>query len=555
MSAPLLRRVHRLSLVAPFAAAVLWSCGGSTLDNAHDSGAPEGSASDASEPAVDGGTPTRDSGAATDAAPAADAHAGGGTAVIASGDYLVLWGVTGDGYAVYSTGASSPSFYAVSLAGGAPMLIAQSSGSGYPFATVQQNVAFVYSNPDQYYVGPVTAWSAAGGAHQLSASSYYLTGASSDSSHIAYLDHVSEQTGDAGLAIVGDLYGANADGSGATLLESGVSGWYVAGASSSSDCYTYFSFAGSYAVLFACVQSSGAPSEQVWSYPSSGWQGAQIVANATSLSGFDQAGTQALVTTSSGLQSVPLAGGAAATIDPTGAAGLFTSDGKNVVYVTTAGALARSSVANPAPQQLVASGVEGLWAISPDDASVLLFENYDQQTGLTDLFIASASAPGNPAALVSAQNAMVGGPNSYMAGDAFSADSSHALFWSGVAIPMGQQYFPVLGTFQSSAASAAGMPAKLGTSSNAAWAVGASAVAFADNLAMVGNAAATFDIEWIDTAKSAPATKVVGGAVGSTGGAPFYVTPAHDRVVYVGTEPADAGDAGSVLDLYTAPLP
>jgi hypothetical protein len=543
--------VHRLSLVAPLAvAAIAWSCGGSTLGGTHDSGAPEGSTYDAGGPSGDAGGPLPDSAASS------GHDAGGGTIRIASGDYLVLWGVTGDGYAVYSTGANTESFYAVSLSGGAPIAIAQASGNGnYPFAVVQQNVAFVYTNPDQYYVGPVTAWTSGGGAHQLSASSYYLTGASSDSSHIAYLDNVSEQSGDAGLAIVGDLYGANADGSAVKLLRAGVSGWYVQGAGGSSNCYTYFSFAGSYAVLFACTQSGGAPTEQVWSYPSPGWQGSQIVANATSLSGFDNAGTQALVTTSSGLQSVPLAGGAASTIDPTGAAGLFTSDGKSVVYVTTMGALARSPVANPAPQQLVASGVEGLWAISPDDKSVLVYESYSQQTGLTDLYIASAATAGNAKPLVAAQTAMVGGPNSYMAGNPFSADSTHALFWSGVAIPMGQQYFPVIGTLQSGPTAAATTPAQLGKNSNAAWALGGSAIAFADNLAMVGNNPLTFDIEWVDTSKTTPAVKVVKGAIGSSGGAPFYVAPAHDRVVYVGSEPADAGDAGSVLDLYTAPLP
>ena len=553
MRAHRLHSVHRLSLVAPFAAAAIaWSCGGSTLGGAnHDSGA--GSMNDGGGPANDAGEPMPDSAAGNDAATGHDA--GAGTVRVASGDYLVLWGVTGDGFAVYSTGASNPSFYAVSLSGGAPVPIAQTSGNGYPYAVVQQNVAFVYTNPDQYYVGPVTVWTSGGGAHQISASSYYLTGASSDSSHIAYLDNVSEQSGDAGFAIVGDLYGADADGSGAKLLQAGVSGWYVAGGGESTTCYTYFSFAGSYAVLFACSQSGGAPTEQVWSYPSPGWQGSQIVANATSLSGFDDAGTQALVTTSAGLQSVPLAGGAPATIDPTGAAGLFTSDGKNVVYVTTMGALARSAVANPAPQQLVASGVEGLWAISPDDGSVLLFESYDAQSGLTDLYIASTATAGNATPLVSAQTAMVGGPNSYMAGNAFSADSSHALFWSGVAIPMGQQYFPVIGTLQSGPTGAAAMAAPLGKNSNAAWAVGGSAIAFAANLAMVGNSASTFDIEWVDTSKSTPAATVVKGAIGSTGGAPFYVTPSHDRVVYVGSEPADAGDAGSILDLYTAPLP
>lgn len=551
MRAPHLHRVHLLSLVAPFVLAGV-ACGGSTLGGAHDSGAPEGSTYEAG-PSSDAGS-AQDSGATVDA-PGQDGRAGPGTVRIASGDYLVLWGVTGDGYAVYSTGASNPSFYAVSLSGSAPVAIAQTSGNGYPFALVQQNVAFVYTNPDQYYVGPVTVWTSGGGAHQLSASSYYLTGASSDSSHIAYLDNVSEQSGDAGFELVGDLYGANADGSGAKLLQAGVSGWYVAGGGGSQYCYTYFSFAGSYAVLFACAQSGSATTEQVWSYPSTGWQGTQIVASATSLSGFDDAGTQALVTTSAGLQSVPLAGGAATTIDPTGAAGLFTSDGKNVVYVTTTGALARSPVASPAPQQLVASGVQGLWAMSPDDGSVLLFESYSQQTGLTDLYVASAGKPGNATPLVSAQTAMVGGPNSYMAGNAFSADSSHALFWSSVAIPMGQQYFPVIGTLQSGATGAAGMPAQLGNNSNAAWALGGPAIAFADNLAMLGNSPATFDIEWADTSRATAATTVVKGAIGSTGGAPFYVTSAHDRVIYVGSEPPDAGDAGSVLDLYTAPLP
>jgi hypothetical protein len=109
MRAPHLRSVHRLSLVAPFAVAAI-ACGGSTLGGIHDSGAPEGSTYDAGGPVGDAGGPTPDTGAPSDAAPGQDGHAGQGTTRIASGDSLVLWGVTGDDYAVYSTGASNPSF-------------------------------------------------------------------------------------------------------------------------------------------------------------------------------------------------------------------------------------------------------------------------------------------------------------------------------------------------------------------------------------------------------------------------------------------------------------
>jgi hypothetical protein len=557
--APIMRRLDACSLsvaVALLPLAGLACSGGETL-NPQDSGLHEDA-----EPVEGGVEPHPDAGlvdashpidaaSPSDAAPASDAHDAGGVSLVVTGEDLYVWGVTGDGYAIYSTYVgSTATFYAVSLAGGAPTTIAQTS-SAYAFVTVQGNIVFAATNPDGYYVGPLTVWSSAGGPHQVSSSSFYMAGASKDSAHVVYLDNVTEPATDAGVAIVGDLYGANADGTGATLLASGVSGFYSGG---QTDCYSYFTFAGSFAVLEAC-NAGGDGTQTVSSYQAPGWTSSQLSTGAYAVWGFDNADTQALVSSSTGLQVVQLAGGSATTIDATGQSAVFTSDGKNVVYATSTGVLARSPVASPAPQQLVASGVEGVFTLSPDDQTALLYESYDSQTGLTDLYGASASMPGTATALVSAQNAGIAGLSSYMTGSNFTVDSSHALFWSGVVVPTGNESFAVLGSLESGATTGAGSPAQLAMNSSAAFAAGGSTVVFMGNYAQVGNTQATIDIEWVDTAKSAAPITIVKGA-----GPTFFLTPAKDRVVYAATLPGDAGSGGDAatgvaVGLYTTPLP
>jgi hypothetical protein len=60
----------------------------------------------------------------------------------------------------------------------------------------------------------------------------------------------------------------------------------------------------------------------------------------------------------------------------------------------------------------------------------------------------------------------------------------------------------------------------------------------------------TCDIEWVDTSKSAPPTRIVTGAAKQV--PPLFVTPDQTAIVYV---PQGAADGGAIQCLYTAPVP
>jgi hypothetical protein len=239
----------------------------------------------------------------------------------------------------------------------------------------------------------------------------------------------------------------------------------------------------------------------------------------------DRAGTKVLVATASGLFVHPIAGGAGTSIDAAGAIGLFTPDGSAVVYTTSAKALRRASLgASPATTTLVANGFSEVLAISPDGSWVLGDQSRAGQT--SDMFLASTSAAGSATALSSATTAA-------LFGDAFTADSSRALFYTNVS--------KGVGTFNAQATSG-GAPTALGSNVWENYAATGTKVVFNQNYDRTNQLA---DIAVADVASTAPATVLVTQA-----DAYFFLSPARDKVVYSWSD-----QPGGQEGVWVAPVP
>jgi hypothetical protein len=522
-------------------------------------------------PALDGGVTgvldaqtgdasfTLDSGPAlADAAEQGDAQEAGPATLLATDDNIVLWGVTNDGYAIYSAWGSAFTTYAVAVDGGSPIPIVTSPFGADFVAFVEQDVVFV--GPIEFDApGPVFVWSAGAGAHLLSnLSSVEYAAASDDSAHIVYADYTTVTDG--GIPAAASYYVANVDGSGATLLQSTGPTQGVSDVSAG--------FSGSYVVITNAATAGNNYAWTLTSYAAPSWEPVTLTPNVSIVAGSDNDLLVRPVAQTQGLELVPLDGTPATNLDPNATSALFASNG-DVVYTTSTGELWRVSPTNPgSPQQLVPSGIAGLLALSPDGLTALVYENWDRTTGLTDLYVASALVPGPLRPIATSMVAVPNGAYFLQAGygdylqvgDNFTNDSSRVVFWTGenAAINLIGQGPVYPGTLETSLASGSGAPTSWGSGSTSAWAVGSTGMVFADNLSSPdgGDSLATFDLEWVDTKGSGPPTRLVEGAVWSTGGdVPWDTAPAQNRVVFVAQPPGSAGDAGSTLSLYAAPVP
>jgi hypothetical protein len=459
---------------------------------------------------------------------AGDASAGTGKQ-FQQGYGLVLYGVTSDGSVVYGNGSEVPTFYTAPLKGGAAVNLSPPVGAAY--ALVAGPVVFLFDDIEvdtPTYASPLIIWSAAGGLHTLTSSSFFENAAvSSDNKFLLYLDNY-----DSG-GQTGDLYVAGIDGKNPTLLQSGLPGLTPGGA-----CLPEFTFAGTTAIVSYCVGGS-ATNVNINTYAGATWAATNNITGASSL-GYrtDPTNTNLLYTSAAGLDVVPLAGGVPVVIDPLGTAGAFTKDGLNVVYATSANNLFRSPVATPTPALLVTGGVAGIYGLSPDDSTALVLANGTQ---LTDLYTASAATPGALTTLDGAASASVPGFGLFY-GDAFTADSSEVLFYTGVtASPFGTAY----GTLNAAVASSAATT-KLSSSSTTVVATTGTKVAFADN--MNYGAITTCDIKAVDVKGGTPT--LITHAATSGANAAFLLSPDKTQIIYSWTNPGS--ESGG---LYLAPVP
>jgi hypothetical protein len=515
-------------------------------------------ASDANDASANDATTSDDgSDAALDAG---SLDAGPPPTALASGPNLALWGITADGYAIYSTndveadGGIHAQYYAVptSGSGGSPILITEGDYSSSDFylanVSVQHSTVFIESNLSNSKVfdseenASILAWTAASGAHTLTSAGMSASErASEDGSWVLYFDGSAHGAEDGGVFY--DLYVAAPDGSNKTAL---VQGTQPGGGQ--------WMFAGSNVLVVL------SPSFTATAFEAPGWTANPLVQNvdSSSILDVDSTGTNALIETptpnvdsSFTIQVIPVAGGAGRVIDSASNTftGSFTHDGSKVVYSVYGSGLITSPVVNPSPLALTSNGanVGAISSLAPNDGWIMW-----EESSTEDIFLNSATQPSSD--LVS--DAGLGSLGNGGGFGGFTADSSFAFFASlGGALQVA-----------STSASDGGATQLAANGSGAAYAVaptsGARMVFTANGTATEYNSSFNssgyaFDLQWDDLATGVPPLTIASNVVqsfqnwyGETEA--FGITPAGDHVVYVGGQ-ADAGTTN--LTLYAASVP
>ncbi len=491
--------------------------------------------------------------------------------LLAQGVNLRLWGVTDDGYAIYSSANPGGTLFAVSLtqpavvdggtdAGneaaspdaasdggsggdggvpGAPVTITVIDATTMVF--VEHDAVLVWTGFNLFTgVGSLSIWTAAGGMHMVSTTSVpgnvqvtpfgtsltidpsqpaLSAAVSPDSAFVLFLDNASPQ----GNETADVVQASTATGAKAAVVP-GVS---------ISFAYPSLGFAGGPpSQTFAVVASSSAVQYGIRTFSLPAWSPAQTIPTTTTWRwSSDQAGSKllafppALDGGAGGAVVFPLEpdAGSATVIDPTGTFGVMTADGSAVIYGSTAGGLMRSPTSSPSPTALVAAPatpVAGILGLSPSGSSVLFFETVGGSAGATDLYAASALTSGPVDTLSSSTTAALLSP-----GDAFTTDSAYAVYWTGYTPPNPPfMNGPTMGTLTAAAiAGDGGAPVTLGPGSVIGWATTGAKLVFDDNVAAAGTA----DLESVDLASGVPPTTLVPQV-----GAYFFVSAAKDLVVY-----------------------
>jgi hypothetical protein len=437
-----------------------------------------------------------------------------GSQLVESGT-LTLRGVTSDGWAVY-TDDDTLVLHAVPIAGGAARDIVQLDDS---FAlSIWSDVVFVWPTKNDAGMGPLTVWTAQSGPHAVSQASLApFVAASANGDTVIYLDGVdpSGQTGNVVTA-------AN-DGSGMDVLLTSVQQLQ------SSACQALMGFAGAYAIVAHC--DSGTQGTTISSFALSGSTRADLATNAVDYWSTDPNGTMVVTGTDAGSVVVPIGGGTPAIIDPSGTGGSVIGNGQAVVYGTKSGALRRSPVSDPAPMTLVQSGFGGLYALSPDENWLLYYTSLNSQQYVSDLYLASASAPGSPTTLSSSETARV-------FGDAYTLDSSHAMYFTDIEPSLN------VGTLHAMALDGSGQQLVLGQLAWLSMAGQGDRVVFNDGFTLNGGRGRA-DIRVVDFSKGNAASLIV-----SQADSEIEMSPARDAVVYTWSL-----DGGARAGLYVAAIP
>jgi hypothetical protein len=468
--------------------------------------------------------------AARDAAAAADLSVGGADlgglgdlgsvplALVKGG--VVLFGVTSDGYAVYgdlTTGALD----AVAVAGGGQPIQLDANWTADQ-VLVQGKVVFFWQNVgNTSHVGTLMVWTAASGVKTAAAASIaYIAAARPDGLAITFTSNANNTGSTA------DLFGASADLTTSKKLVMGID----AGASGSNGCYPQLTFAATRAVAATCAPGVATATISTWDGT---WTKTDLIQGAAPYYDTNDSGKLLALDGSNNLVSFPLAGGAGIIIAPNVGYQLLTSDGAAAVYSDfVASALWRSPTVTPQPLKLVPTGVTGVVKLSPDNAQVLLFNKYDNTTGGTDLYIASATQQGTATTL---------NPNTDSApflgfGDPFTADSSHVIYLTGINFMVGT------GTLFTKPVGA-GQATQQGTNAWVALAGLGSRVVFNDNYTAPANVEPRADLKIVDAAGG------VATLLHAQADVDIYLTADKKQVVFA--DNVSANSAG----LYAQTLP
>jgi len=463
-----------------------------------------------------GGDANAEAGSSMASCPSPDAGTPTGTPVgtlLASGDALSARGVTSDGYEIFSDDAAMQ-LYAIPVAGGTRQSIV-ALGSKF-WVTVVGQVVFAWSNVTSANVGALTVWSSATGAHAVSSASFGILGsASPDGTQVLYVGNV-DPTG-----ATGDVYVAGTDGSAATSI---LRAQQLAG------CFPQLGFAGTYAVVSHCdTPAEAGPSATISSFLSPAWTRSDLVTDAENTWSADTAATIVLASTSRGILVLPIGGGAGTVIDSQGFLGQLIAGGQTAIYSTTTGPLRSSPTMAPSPMAL-APAFGGFYAVSPDQSTVLFYEN--SAAAGTDIYLSATVTPNTSRAVSTATNGSVNG-------DAFTADSLYALYSTDNDMCTGAGAFNAVQL-------SAGSPSVLGHNVWRDWSASGSKVIFNDNyIATGGLRFGRADLESVNLADGGTPVRIVAQA-----DAVIDLTPAMDQIIY-----SWSVQPGPLAGLYVTPVP
>jgi hypothetical protein len=518
---------------------------GSADSTVAESAAPEGGGGDASDAAA----PDASDAETADAQDGGDGQAGDGGATLWLPGNITIEGITSDNYVIYQD-LSTTTWYARPLAGGASTLLytvpATATNS---YGNVVGKTVFIYGWRGSNYTGTLTSWSS--GAAQPGtltdnalAYLYQTAWASKDSPYVAYL-----QLDTFGVS---NLYGANVDGTGVTLLAANVDTY-----PSDTSCFPRVAFRGGFAVAAYCSDTdAGGVVPVIQSFAiGNGWAPSVIVTswvdqyrfNIENVDpsvfpfGIDPDGGRVIAASSTdaggSLQVFPIDGGLGTVLDPSwqlnpslSFAGTKTNPW-SVVYNTDAGVLKQTSVANPAPQVLLDGGVNYFDAFSASGKWMITSTLLHPVRSFQDLSVTSTVNPGQ--SLLLATSAQYGNTPLATSGyenRAFTSDERYAIIYTDM-------YQTTNGAWAQKVRAAAVTPPlalKLLSTGDAtdATPMAGSKVAIMDNYVPGDGGAApvTFDLHVADPSSSAPPTLVASGLPGR-----YNVTHDGSAVLYTVT--------------------
>lgn len=510
-----MRNAALLSVASLFGVCLVSSGSGCGSSNSSPGDAGTGNeTSSSSSGSSSGGTPGDASGDSADGAQPCTAMPAG-TKVVATTTQSVL-GVTGDNQVVlYDPTAKSLS--AVPVKGGTATTIGPFDNSQDYVAVVGNIVVLAQGGSQSNPAGTLTLWTAAGGAKKIGSATYTgspgsgVLDVSSDGKYVLYTENATATTA--------DIYVAGTDGSTPMKL--------VGGTSVGTACSPLLYFVGDDAVVSYCTAQpdpdastmnvatvaaiTGAPTWMTTQTFANG-DGANFVVGHAGASGSEVA-----FVTSAGLQVEAVGAASPTLIDANGVTAMFNNAGTSVIYQDAAGNVWTSPVAAAAPAELVAGAVAQTLALSSDDKWLEFAENFGQGFN-SDMYLVSTTASGADGGnAVTTLDSMTDGGDF---GDAFTADNSQALFFTGINMN-GTGSYMSLGLPPSGAAKTITMTGWIG------YATTAAKVVYSDNWSMAGNFEGHADIHAVDLAGAAAPTTLV-----SSADATFYLTADKSTVVY-----------------------
>jgi len=470
------------------------------------------------------------------------------------GRRFLVEGVTDNGYVIYATPSS---INAVPALGGTPTVLGafgfdDAGVIGNGAVVVLHDLVLLWTDVTQFEasalpVGTLSVWSPATSASSaptvlstsaIAPSPYggVVVAASADGSSLAYM------VANTASGEIASLVAAST-----ASLATHVTLDPSIGANPTGLCGPALNFAGGFLIARYCdVVSGDEGAPALFAYDTQAWRKKPLVQGVLA-SSVDGTGAYAAAVTVSGqldLVSTSSDSGAAVAVDPSvtlsSAESIFlgVSD-QFILYTTPAGALKASSVTGaPALTTLVASKVNAIDGVSLDAKWVYVNDGTDPNTGYpSDLSLASTSAAGAARQLASNTVATT-------LGDGFTADSSYALFATGLGInPMTGAFSG--GTLNAAKVSASTSPAVVTTNGGVQVnALTGTAILFADHYNASGGLAGSADLRTVDVATTVASSLVIAGADIS-----YALTKDRSKLVYT----LNFGD--STDGLYIVSLP